>query len=604
VTIRWRLATLAIQIIVLIAGTKLVTGAFGVEAPWFIAGLFSVVINPHLIEHPFARQLHIIANVILFLFLYYLGHNSATQTGWNIAASLALAILALAVFGIAAPKKSRVTGLANAARQLAQWGSGDVVFSVVFFLDLPNHYALTTAQFWALASVWVVLVVLGRTDWHRIWFAVAVRDPGCVVESLIGPSVLTVVGSQLPEQGAWVTIRSKSATASGLILRKIARKEDMWGQIHINDMDACRTFLSDILLDVEEQTAGAGVVGSVDEGSTDTRLKFVATKPLEVGKVVAVPLPGTDDKVVYQVTSAAVEHTDVKGGAHLFVRASGTQIGRFLAQQQTFRRFLWAPNPGAPVLYGAPAAPTNAAPPNPQWEHLGNVIGTTLPVYMDLATASEGHVAILGMTKMGKTTLAARLATRLAATRTVLIFDLTGEYVRKRGLPPYQGQQQLRVAGMSVWEPAPGQVPAKQLLQFLQKTLKELAQPEYQQGVPFPRSFIIDEAHQFIPEPAGIGFGAPGREESYEIGLLMMQIRKFGISVILISQRTAVVAKSALSQCENIIAFKSVDQTALDYLEAVGGEDVRALLPRLNQRQALAFGPSISSDSPVAVDVA
>jgi DNA helicase HerA-like ATPase len=83
-----------------------------------------------------------------------------------------------------------------------------------------------------------------------------------------------------------------------------------------------------------------------------------------------------------------------------------------------------------------------------------------------------------------------------------------------------------------------------------------------------------------------------------------MQIRKFGISVILISQRTAVVAKSALSQCENLIAFKSVDQTALDYLEAIAGEDVRLLLPRLQHRQALAFGPSISSDSPVGVHIA
>jgi DNA helicase HerA-like ATPase len=128
--------------------------------------------------------------------------------------------------------------------------------------------------------------------------------------------------------------------------------------------------------------------------------------------------------------------------------------------------------------------------------------------------------------------------------------------------------------------------------------------PEYLAGQPIPRTLIIDEAHQFIPEPAGIGFKAKGRDESYEIGLLMMQIRKYGISVILISQRTAVVAKSALSQCENLIAFRNVDQTGLDYLEAVAGGEVRLLLPRLKQRQALAFGPAISSDTPVAIDIA
>src|SRR4051812_39910661 len=104
-TIRWRLATLAVQIVILVAGTRLITGAFGTHAPWFIAGLFSVIINPHLIEHPFARQLHIIANVILFLFLYSLGHNSSTQIGWNIAAGLAIFVLALAIFGIVVSNK-------------------------------------------------------------------------------------------------------------------------------------------------------------------------------------------------------------------------------------------------------------------------------------------------------------------------------------------------------------------------------------------------------------------------------------------------------------------------------------------------------------------
>ena len=84
-----------------------------------------------------------------------------------------------------------------------------------------------------------------------------------------------------------------------------------------------------------------------------------------------------------------------------------------------------------------------------------------------------------------------------------------------------------------------------------------------------------------------------------------MQIRKYGISVFLISQRTAqFVAKSALSQCENLIAFRSVDQTGLDYLEAVAGGEIRYLLPQLRQGEALVFGPAISADGAVAVQIA
>jgi DNA helicase HerA-like ATPase len=240
-------------------------------------------------------------------------------------------------------------------------------------------------------------------------------------------------------------------------------------------------------------------------------------------------------------------------------------------------------------------------PPN-GWHELGQVIGTALPIYLNLGAASEGHVAILGMTKMGKSTLADQIARKLGQTRSVTVLDLTGEYVGRKGYTKYSGIVNLAAAGISVFEPKADEVPAKRALSFL-KHILAVATPEYQAGAPFPRTIIIDEAHQFIPEPAGLGFNAPGRDASFEIGLLMMQIRKYGVSMILISRRTAVVAKSALSQCENLIAFRSVDQTGLDYLEAVAGPEVRFTLPRLQQGQALAFGPAISSEMPVAIQV-
>jgi DNA helicase HerA-like ATPase len=126
---------------------------------------------------------------------------------------------------------------------------------------------------------------------------------------------------------------------------------------------------------------------------------------------------------------------------------------------------------------------------------------------------------------------------------------------------------------------------------------------EYRTGEPQKRVLILEEAYQFVPERAGVGFNAPGRNEAYECGLLMMQIREYGLRAILISQRTAVVAKSALLQCENVIAFKSADQTGLNYLEALMGNEVRAVLPRSKQEQAVVFGPAISLDSPAVIDV-
>jgi DNA helicase HerA-like ATPase len=207
-------------------------------------------------------------------------------------------------------------------------------------------------------------------------------------------------------------------------------------------------------------------------------------------------------------------------------------------------------------------------------------------------------MAILGMTKMGKTTLTFRLAQELSTEFPVVILDQTGEYSRRSVRNTTLAD--LNLPSLTVSEvDASSTAPAKALKAL--RMLEELGREEYATGAAQPRVLILEEAHQFVPEPAMLGFGAAGRDEAIAFGLLMMQVRKFGISVVLISQRTAVLAKSALSQCENLIAFRSVDQTGLDYLEAVGGPHSRDLLPRLRQGEVLAMGPAISSESAVGL---
>ena len=203
---------------------------------------------------------------------------------------------------------------------------------------------------------------------------------------------------------------------------------------------------------------------------------------------------------------------------------------------------------------------------------------------------------------MGKSTLALRLATALAAKQRVIIFDQTGEYRGRHGLPAYDKSTDETTIGVAVFEPAAGKcVPDEGLAQL--RDIANTGFKEYRTGGPFRRVLLIDEAHQFVPEPALLGFNSPGRDSAVTFGMQMMQVRKYGISVVLVSQRTAVVAKSALSQCENVIAFKSVDQTGLEYLESIVGSAARGLLPSLSQGEALVFGPAMSSHAPLAIRV-
>jgi DNA helicase HerA-like ATPase len=82
---------------------------------------------------------------------------------------------------------------------------------------------------------------------------------------------------------------------------------------------------------------------------------------------------------------------------------------------------------------------------------------------------------------------------------------------------------------------------------------------------------------------------------------MIMQARKFGLRFVLVSQRTAVVSKSALSQCENYIVLRTIDATSLDYLETLVGRDLREAISGLDRFDALGVGPAFNAETPVIV---
>lgn len=605
-SIQWRIAILAVQLLILGVATFLASGQPYSAATWFFAGLFAVAINPQILEPYYARPQDVLVNSIIFGLLFLTTDKTTTAVGWNILASAILLFFVLALFSIlagAGRSKGRLVGIAKACRTISQTASARLVFSSVFFLSVYEQYPPPNIEFWLLVACWAMILFIGKVNWQKIIATAEGKVPTAMAQGMIGPSSIMLSAPEVPEIGTWIALSGKIKT-EGVVIKRVRRPEDTWGQIHIADQNKCEAILQGEEFDLRiiEKPRGK-LMGSVDEGSTDRFLRFVVTQPQEVGGVVAVPIRGKKDHVIFQLSSGFIERLDVKGGSHLVVRAQANQLGRFDTESMRFVKHRWVPPPGAPV-WGGDVISVPKETNNPDNSLLlGHVIGTQVPIFLDCSAASEGHVAILGMTKMGKSTLAERIARELGEKRRVTILDQTGEYVNKKGFPRYDKTVKSDEPGACVYEPKTGDIPAQRALDFMEYIVKEAVE-EYKKGTPAPRTVIIDEAHQFIPEPAGLGFGAPGREQSYKIGLLMMQIRKYGISVILISQRTAVVAKSALSQCENLIAFRSVDQTGLDYLDAIAGGDVRNFLPQLQQGEALVFGPAISSDSAVGIEVA
>ena len=68
-SIRWRLAVLAVQIVILGLGTWIATGEAYSGALWFVAGLLAVIINPQLLEPFYPRGVDVLANSIIGIFM-------------------------------------------------------------------------------------------------------------------------------------------------------------------------------------------------------------------------------------------------------------------------------------------------------------------------------------------------------------------------------------------------------------------------------------------------------------------------------------------------------------------------------------------------------
>lgn len=83
----------------------------------------------------------------------------------------------------------------------------------------------------------------------------------------------------------------------------------------------------------------------------------------------------------------------------------------------------------------------------------------------------------------------------------------------------------------------------------------------------------------------------------------ILQARKFGLGFVFVSQRTAVISESALSQCENYLMFRTIEATSLDFTESVIEPEFRAAVSGLQRYQALCVGPISNTEAPVIVEL-
>ena len=72
-----------------------------------------------------------------------------------------------------------------------------------------------------------------------------------------------------------------------------------------------------------------------------------------------------------------------------------------------------------------------------------------------------------------------------------------------------------------------------------------------------------------------------------------------GVGLLVVSQRTALVSKTILSQCNTFLTHNLIDQTSLSFLESVYSSQHTRMISNLGRFEFLAFGKAIKAERPI-----
>ncbi len=390
----------------------------------------------------------------------------------------------------------------------------------------------------------------------------------------------------------------------------------------------------------------ARLIGFIVENSTIGRLRFevAAVCDLAEGDVVFANISGRE--IFYQILDAetAEESFDQNPRGTHIVRA--VQLGCY-DPQKGFMKYPWLPPMNTPLFW---ARDRKFPPPvlSPDEFIIGTVPSTNIAAVASTTDLIEYHTAVLGVTGTGKTEMALEII-REAAKRDVKIFcvDFTGEYkARLEDLKPESPTPSAKaIADLEekLFDAETGAYGAGKEKKALDESLKTMRQGIADQVDKFLAQeggklavlelteianskaslrltelylsgimnwarnhrkarqvlIVLEEAHTIIPEIFGSGFDYDTQWVVGRIGQIALQGRKYGVGLLVVSQRTALVSKTILSQCNTFLTHSLIDQTSLNFLESVYSREHARSIPNLGQFEFLAFGKALKAERPI-----
>ena len=136
---------------------------------------------------------------------------------------------------------------------------------------------------------------------------------------------------------------------------------------------------------------------------------------------------------------------------------------------------------------------------------------------------------------------------------------------------------------------------------YIYKRLRTNINPEEKINNDIPILLVYEEAHKYVPNSDLVKY----RSSKKSIERIAKEGRKYGVTLLLASQRPSEISETIFSQCNNFIAMRLTNPVDQGYVKKLLPDTLGTLIekmPSLKQGEALLIGESVILPSIVQID--
>lgn len=136
---------------------------------------------------------------------------------------------------------------------------------------------------------------------------------------------------------------------------------------------------------------------------------------------------------------------------------------------------------------------------------------------------------------------------------------------------------------------------------YIYKRLRNRVNPDEKINNDIPILLVFEEAHKYVPNSDLVKY----RSSKKSIERIAKEGRKYGVTLLLASQRPSEISETIFSQCNNFIAMRLTNPIDQGYVKKLLPDTLGSLIekmPSLKQGEALLIGESVILPSIVQID--